>query len=181
MNILILNHLGTDLRMLVWEGYPAEYLVGSDINAHFIDCGYDLFRDRNNCKITFFVGDVFDPEPSAKYRHRAAVVNAGSVIHLLNSIESIREFVRRIANLLRPGGIFVGSHMGADHTISVFREDYNVSKQYASAQDLQKILEDENFTNVEITSQPRKPQKGLVVKGFQPMWMQFCAVYNPSQ
>lgn len=167
--------------MLAWEGYPAEYLVGSDINGHFIDCGYDLFRDRDNCKITFFVGDVFDPEPSSRYHHRTVVVNAGSVIHLLNSAGSIREFVERIANLLRPGGMFVGSHMGADRSISVFREDYNVSKQYLSAEDFREILEQEHFTDIEIRSHRREPHAEIKDKGFQPMWIQFCAVYKPPQ
>ncbi|KAF3904202.1 hypothetical protein ABW21_db0200942 [Orbilia brochopaga] len=49
-----------DLRALVHAGVPSENLYGADLRSTFIELSYDLFRDKDTLKSTFFHGDVFD-------------------------------------------------------------------------------------------------------------------------
>jgi hypothetical protein len=72
--------VGTDVRKLVYDGYPAENVFACDIRHEFIDIGYELFNDKDQCKIHFFQSDVFeiplDPLPSA------GAGDLGNVAHL---------------------------------------------------------------------------------------------------
>lgn len=56
--------MGTDVRKLVADGYPADHVIACDLRATFIDLGLDkLYRDRGTSQITFFAGDIFDFTP----------------------------------------------------------------------------------------------------------------------
>lgn len=59
--------VGTDVRKLVADGYPADHVIACDLRATFIDLGLDkLYRDRGTCPITFFAGDIFDFTPQTR-------------------------------------------------------------------------------------------------------------------
>ena len=51
--------MGSEVRKLVFGGYPATNVLASDIRQEFIDLGYDLYEDRQTCGIRFFQDDLF--------------------------------------------------------------------------------------------------------------------------
>ncbi|KAL9591365.1 MAG: hypothetical protein Q9179_007798 [Wetmoreana sp. 5 TL-2023] len=54
--------LGQDIRKLVVDGAASENLYGLDIEPHFIDLGYELFRDRRTLKSRFTIADLLTSE-----------------------------------------------------------------------------------------------------------------------
>lgn len=57
--------VGTDVRKLVLDGYPAENIIACDLRQEFIDAGHKLFRDdAQTCKITFLATDIFNLTPT---------------------------------------------------------------------------------------------------------------------
>ncbi|KAG0172164.1 hypothetical protein DFQ28_011447 [Apophysomyces sp. BC1034] len=171
---------GIDLRQLMLDGYPAEYLVGTDISRHYIDCGYDLCRDdQESLPIQFVVSNVFDStfvDTMSAYHHQTAVVYAGSLIHLFHSSDLLRQFLQRVKWLLRPGGLLVGAHVASDHNVCVRRGSRGY-KQYIGLIELQHVLESEGFTDFEMQMDERLLQddepKDLIA-----FWLSFCAVYR---
>lgn len=58
--------MGTDVRKLVLDGYPAANVAGCDLRSTFMDMGKnDLFLDADRCEITFFTADIFDVSPNS--------------------------------------------------------------------------------------------------------------------
>ncbi|PIL27558.1 hypothetical protein GSI_10709 [Ganoderma sinense ZZ0214-1] len=53
-------HMGTDVRKLVCDGYPASNVVGCDLRPQYFDFGYELFGDADTCPIRFFADNIFD-------------------------------------------------------------------------------------------------------------------------
>ncbi len=52
--------LGQDIRKLVADGAPSQNIYGVELEAPFIELGYDLFRDRATLQAQFMAGDIFD-------------------------------------------------------------------------------------------------------------------------
>ncbi|KAI1798158.1 hypothetical protein LXA43DRAFT_968581 [Ganoderma leucocontextum] len=53
-------HMGTDVRKLVSDGYPASNIIGCDLRPQYFAFGYELFGDADRCPIRFFAGNIFD-------------------------------------------------------------------------------------------------------------------------
>ncbi|KAH7922533.1 hypothetical protein BV22DRAFT_1113820 [Leucogyrophana mollusca] len=126
--------MGTDVRKLVADGYPAQNVLGTDLRRDYIDLGYELYRDNDNssCGIRFFAGDIFDvpldsgissdaptplPEVTslAQLHHRVTHVYAGALFHLFD--ESTQYAIAlRLAGLLDLHGevekVIFGRHSG---------------------------------------------------------------------
>lgn len=67
---------GHDIRALVTDGAPAENLCGAEINATFLDLGFELFRDHESLKSSFYTANIFDEndklrEEIGRVRHDA--------------------------------------------------------------------------------------------------------------
>jgi hypothetical protein len=52
--------VGTDVRKLVYDGYPSSRVLGCDLRQSFINEGYELYGDRETCPIRFFTDDIFE-------------------------------------------------------------------------------------------------------------------------
>ncbi|KAH8116495.1 hypothetical protein DFH11DRAFT_1214818, partial [Phellopilus nigrolimitatus] len=70
--------MGTDVRKLVLDGYPAARVAGCDLRHTFVDAGHALFANRDTCRTAFFTSDIFtldlaNPDP------RAATPRPGAV------------------------------------------------------------------------------------------------------
>ncbi|OJJ70222.1 hypothetical protein ASPBRDRAFT_129693, partial [Aspergillus brasiliensis CBS 101740] len=75
--------LGQEIRRLVYDGAPAESIVGLDISDVFIDLGFDLFKDRTTLKSTFLVEDLLRPSPKLdQFTGRIHLINSGYFLHL---------------------------------------------------------------------------------------------------
>ncbi|KAI9009315.1 hypothetical protein CLU79DRAFT_839948 [Phycomyces nitens] len=180
-----------DLRKLMLDGYPARSLVGVDLSARYIECGYELCRDKDKLPIQFLTGDIFDEgflslkEPNNNnlntYRNKAGVVHAGSVIHLFHSVQHISQFLQRVCCILSDGGLFVGAHVASNRTTSIYRPSRGHTKQYIGIDTFRSLLEAHNFTNIEIQTSPRQSlEEEEEVDDITIFWVAFSAVYNPS-
>lgn len=123
--------MGTDVRKLVWDGYPANNVMGCDLRQEFIDYGYKLYQDKDSCAIHFFPSDIFDvpyPFPADQAPTSVDVANVkdlsqlhGAVTHcytgaLFHLFDEPTQYALalRVATLLKrvPGAVVFGRHQG---------------------------------------------------------------------
>ncbi|KAI8086237.1 S-adenosyl-L-methionine-dependent methyltransferase [Halteromyces radiatus] len=178
---------GTDLRQLYLDGYPKDYLVGIDTSSHYIDCGYDLFRDRSQCPIIFMIGDIFNDE--LLNEKQWMVVMAGSVIHLFQDMDQVERFVKRMTQLLQSGGLFVGAHVSMLHTGTVSRQVNGQTKNkfYIGQDDFHVILTRYGFKEIQFETEQRIPEEEeeeeedtcLLDSIHHLFWLSFSAIYSP--
>ncbi|KAL7284160.1 hypothetical protein ACG7TL_001441 [Trametes sanguinea] len=135
--------MGTDVRKLVYDGYPAEHVFGCDLRPEFIELGYELFGDADRCPIRFFTSNVFDlpktTEPASsnvsvsdpstvndliQLRGALTHIYTGALFHLFTE-EVQYSLALRLVTLLRrsPGAIVFGRHQG-------LREEGVINDQY---------------------------------------------------
>ena len=122
--------MGTDVRKLAADGYPASNIYACDLRQDFIDCGHELYQDVSTCKIHFFASDIFkmpttpdvsqDPESTgevARFGQLAGRVThcyTGAVFHLFDEYTQY-VLATRIAGLVKhaSGTIIFGRHGGS--------------------------------------------------------------------
>ncbi|KAI0360631.1 hypothetical protein OH77DRAFT_1418615 [Trametes cingulata] len=122
--------MGTDVRKLVYDGYPASQVLGCDLRPEYIQLGYELFGDADKCRIRFFTSDVFklpttaEPTDStaalpasvndlAQLRGALTHIYTGALFHLFDKDTQYGLAVRLITLLKRqPGAIVFGRHQG---------------------------------------------------------------------
>ncbi|OCH85050.1 hypothetical protein OBBRIDRAFT_798569 [Obba rivulosa] len=120
---------GTDVRKLVYDGYPGLNVFGVDLRLEFIDLGYKLFGDAESCPIHFFTADIFgapvnfDPTPVAPPSHlvksldqlKASVnhIYTGALFHLFDEPTQYSIALRLLTLLRRKkGAVIFGRHQG---------------------------------------------------------------------
>jgi SAM-dependent methyltransferase len=105
--------LGQDLRVLLAAGIPGRKLYGADLEAPFVDAGYELFGDRETSGLTFLIADFFDDSKWKPLEHQIDIINVGSFLHLW-PLEKQVEACKRIVALLvpRPGSLVMGRQVG---------------------------------------------------------------------
>lgn len=124
--------VGTDVRKLVADGYPAAHVMGCDLRAEFIDYGHQLYQDTAHCPIHFFASDIFEvPHPfpadaappavddlahvTDLKQLRGAVTHfyTGALFHLFDEPTQYALALRVAALLKRvPGAVVFGRHQG---------------------------------------------------------------------
>ncbi|EJF63731.1 hypothetical protein DICSQDRAFT_167780 [Dichomitus squalens LYAD-421 SS1] len=162
-------HMGTDLRKLVYDGYPASNVVGCDLRQEYFDFGYELFGDRDRCPIRFFAGNIFDlPDVAAhtavvqethppnlasvdnlsQLRGNLTHIYTGALFHLFNE-ETQYQLAIRLALLLKrtPGAIVFGRHHGLEHAGKV--DDHLGRDRYAHSETSWPALWKKVFIEVE--------------------------------
>jgi SAM-dependent methyltransferase len=129
--------VGQVLRQLAFEGVDTSRLYGTDIESHFVDIGYDLFKDRGSLKATFVIGDVLKDGVDGKGDERLhplsgkmSMVHVSRFFHLFGWDVQV-EAARRIVQFLRPDdpdAMIFGLHVG---TIEPgLREEQKGSKRF---------------------------------------------------
>lgn len=106
---------GQDLRKLAHDAGTSSRLIGCDIEAPFLDLGYDLFLDRGQLEAAFLPGNVFSQDFLAQYRGKVDIIYLGSFLHLFTEAQQ-RAVVAQIGRLLRPDKdcIVFGRQLGAE-------------------------------------------------------------------
>lgn len=121
--------MGTDVRKLVYDGYPATSVLGCDLRQDYIDLGYKLYGDKETSQIYFFTSDIFDLPPSfnnavvhgndAKITTLSQLLDSlthvytGALFHLFDESTQYAIALRLAALLKRePGAIIFGRHQG---------------------------------------------------------------------
>lgn len=126
--------VGTDVRRLVYDGYPAKNVLATDLRQSFIGEGYELYRDSETSKIRFFTSNVFDiptpslPAPSepsdtpfsqvAKLddlQNQVTHMYMALLFHLFDEASQY-EIAIKVGTLLKrsSGAIIFGRHQGAE-------------------------------------------------------------------
>ncbi|KAK6538452.1 hypothetical protein TWF694_010037 [Orbilia ellipsospora] len=116
-----------DLRALVYAGVPSENLYGADLQSGFIELSYDLFKDQDTLKSTFFTGDIFDlstfkpakgdtsdPELFHKLMGQFEILSARSFLHLFNQeleFKAACNMVKMVSE--KKGSIIMGRQSGS--------------------------------------------------------------------
>ncbi|KAK3325921.1 hypothetical protein B0H66DRAFT_616655 [Apodospora peruviana] len=92
--------LGQDIRKLVFDGAPAENLVGLELRQGYINLGYDLFRDRSKLGAKMLQGDfVNDSLDDKEIWGRFDIVNFSMVLHVFSWEDQVRLLERGIKAL----------------------------------------------------------------------------------
>lgn len=97
---------GQVIRQLIYDGVPSERLYGTDLQAGFLDLGYDLFRDRDpgKSKATYIAGDMLKEEETEldKLNGKIDVIYAQYFFHLFERDDQVKA-AKRMVRFLRPG------------------------------------------------------------------------------
>ncbi|KAJ3516544.1 hypothetical protein NLJ89_g1049 [Agrocybe chaxingu] len=125
---------GNDARKAVVDGWPAKYVVASDLRQSFWDYGHELFKSTpESFPATFFAGDAFDdnflaktqlPPPSEprpdlrvitslnSLRGKISVVHASSFFHIFSEERQL-DLACRLASLILSGkgSVILGQHI----------------------------------------------------------------------
>ncbi len=131
--LIVASQVGTDVRKLVRDGYPASQVLGCDLRPEYIQLGHELFGDAATCPIRFFTSNVFDlplpsesnadsmpapPDPAAvsdlpQLRGALTHIYTGALFHLFDEETQDGLAVRLVALLKRrPGAVIFGRHAG---------------------------------------------------------------------
>ncbi|KAI0295846.1 hypothetical protein B0F90DRAFT_1748903, partial [Multifurca ochricompacta] len=79
--------IGTDVRKLVIDGYPASQVLGIDLRPEFLTLGHKLYGDAESCRIHFLAADIFALSkpliaPRAPSSEATPYIHAGSLFHI---------------------------------------------------------------------------------------------------
>ncbi|KAI0693936.1 hypothetical protein C8T65DRAFT_667456 [Cerioporus squamosus] len=161
--------MGTDVRKLAYDGYPASHILGCDLREEYIELGYTLFRDKETCPIRFFASNVFDLPASppatgpdtSKALDIATVsdlsqlygslthIYTGALFHLFDK-ESQYGLALRLARLLKhePGAVIFGRHQGLEN--EAYIEDHiGRNRRYGHSERSWPVLWKDVFAEVE--------------------------------
>ncbi|GJE92394.1 S-adenosyl-L-methionine-dependent methyltransferase [Phanerochaete sordida] len=140
--------MGTDVRKLVADGYPAARVLGCDLRAEFPALGHKLFGDADSCGIHFFADDIF-AVPDALPAHDAAgpldvaaVTDlkqlyghvdhfyAGALFHLFDEATQ-HALALRVARIVKhtPGTVVFGRHQGLEQA-GYIEDGWSSRKRY---------------------------------------------------
>ena len=109
--------LGQDVRQMITDGVPDHLVYGVELEAGFIDLGYDLFLDRETLKSQFISADVLEksgPDPKlTAWDGKMDIIYNGRFLHCFGREDGMAVAVR-MAKLLRnrAGSVIVGECLG---------------------------------------------------------------------
>jgi len=123
--------MGTDVRKLVYDGYPAPNVLGSDLRQTYINDGHELYQDKDTCKIRFFTADAFDISARPTYasnsvplskvtalgelQNRVTHMYTALLFHLFDEASQYKLAIR-VGSLLKrqSGAMIFGRHQGQE-------------------------------------------------------------------
>ncbi|KAI2463316.1 hypothetical protein F4781DRAFT_440660 [Annulohypoxylon bovei var. microspora] len=135
--------LGQDIRKFVYDGAPADNLIGVDVESRFHDLGYKLFKDRETLKARLVTGDVFDDNFLAEFRGKIDIIFVGSFLHLFTYEQQVK-IMAHVTKLLRnqKGSMIFGRHMATAKTGGTFNTNaIGWSLYYHSPETISQLLD----------------------------------------
>ncbi|PYH40505.1 class I SAM-dependent methyltransferase [Aspergillus saccharolyticus JOP 1030-1] len=106
--------LGQNIRRLIYDGAPADRLIGLDLFPEYISLGYRLFKDEATLPSRFLVQNFFEDTPSMQQiAGKIKAINSGYFMHLW-SWDMQLNVAKRIIQVMAPekGAIARGVHFG---------------------------------------------------------------------
>ena len=110
--------LGTVVRLLASQGVPSDRLYGTDLQAGFLDLGYELFGDRGWSLATYVAGDMLDESDDARLDDvlggKVDIIYASAFFHLFEREGQLKAAVRMVGFLRSeaPGAMIFGQNQG---------------------------------------------------------------------
>ncbi|PLB41650.1 uncharacterized protein BDW47DRAFT_122685 [Aspergillus candidus] len=105
--------VGQDIRRMVYDGAPSENLCGLDPHRGLAELGYELFRDEDEMRSSFIVGDFMRDGlvDSLLEEGKFRVINAGYFLHVWDWKSQV-ELVKRMLKVLpgMKGDLIVGAN-----------------------------------------------------------------------
>jgi SAM-dependent methyltransferase len=98
---------GDNVRQLIRDGFPQEWITAFDINWASINLGFDLYRDREEISDLFVVSETF-PFGSAEFD----TIYSASVFHVIADDAEFGAYLANAWSALKPGGVLFGSTLG---------------------------------------------------------------------
>ncbi|KAH9925732.1 uncharacterized protein B0H18DRAFT_876948 [Fomitopsis serialis] len=159
--------MGTDVRKLVHDGYPAASVLGCDLRQEYIDLGYKLYRDQESSSIRFFTSDIFDvplsfTQPATRLEGLAGTkiaslsqligslthIYIGAVFHLFDEATQYA-IALRLATLLKRerGAVIFGRHRGLEQEGMI--DDHLGRTRYGHSERSWPVLWKKVFTEAE--------------------------------
>ncbi|KAI0881674.1 uncharacterized protein GGS22DRAFT_54861 [Annulohypoxylon maeteangense] len=161
--------LGQDIRKYVYDGAPADNLIGVDVESRFHDLGYELFKDRDTLKARLVTGDVFEDDFLSEFRGKIDIIFVGSFLHLFTYEQQIK-IMAHVTKLLknRKGSMIFGRHMATAQAGGAFNTSATGwSLYYHSPETINQLLESssEGKWDVETKLIPYSTASTVVEKG----------------
>ncbi|KAI1457494.1 hypothetical protein F4805DRAFT_467338 [Annulohypoxylon moriforme] len=108
--------VGQDIRKLVADGAPSQNIHGIELNAPFIDLGYDLFRDRETLRAQLAQGDALDLSDDSVFAKLAGTIDyihLGLIFHVFD-LDKQRLLLENCLRALKPeaGTLILGEAVG---------------------------------------------------------------------
>ncbi|KAI0009071.1 hypothetical protein F4779DRAFT_628084 [Xylariaceae sp. FL0662B] len=107
---------GQELRKLAFDGAPPKTLYGLDLEAPFIEMGFEFFQDRAKMAgATFLSGDLLDPTQQwPELKGKIDYIFANSLLHLFSRPVQIK-LACQLAMFTRnrPGSLIIGRQVGS--------------------------------------------------------------------
>ncbi|KAH8658017.1 hypothetical protein BX600DRAFT_514542 [Xylariales sp. PMI_506] len=147
--------MAQDLRQLAFDGVPSENLYGAEIEAPFMDLGYDLFKDKDTFRAHFTQANILDtvrpptnPESTLHSLLGAMdFVHLGMVLHVF-SLEEQQLALERCIELLKPEkgvmivGQAVGHVSGTSHASRTHHDSHSFKHSDETFRQLWKAIEE---------------------------------------
>jgi ubiquinone/menaquinone biosynthesis C-methylase UbiE len=155
---------GDDIRALIKDGYPRSRIKGFDIDWNSINIGFDLYRDREPMQGIFVVSTKL-PFSDESFD----IVYSGSVLHTIEDRHAISLYLTDACRVLRDGGVFFGSTLGAEDNAHVPSDE--VRRTLLTEEELRHSMEQMCFTHIEIVktdnTSPANPRCRLWLDGIK--------------
>ncbi|KAL0956041.1 hypothetical protein HGRIS_002213 [Hohenbuehelia grisea] len=122
--------LGTDVRKAAVDGWPIEYIIGSDLRRGYWVLGHELFNTvPESFPATFLEGDLLEAVETTDGKPQsdllpaylsevileggASVIHASALFHLFNEQQQRLAAARLLRTLsCKPGSMILGAHVG---------------------------------------------------------------------
>ncbi|GAB4818868.1 hypothetical protein N2152v2_005914 [Parachlorella kessleri] len=178
--------VGTDVRALRADGIAAEQLLALDVTSDFWNAGLQLFRDADHPPCTAVFGDITSSDfllsspappvsiPSSGPAFAATrgngmghlmgavqVASCTAVLHVLPE-DGVSKLLSKVLLLLRPGGLLLGSAVGA-HTPGEWEVAYRPGQRryLHSVDSLRQLLQRTGYENVEVEVAQRDSEDAM--------------------
>ncbi|KAJ5606344.1 hypothetical protein N7510_009125 [Penicillium lagena] len=106
---------GQDIRKLIFDGVPADQLLGCDYERSLLEVGFALFHDKDTMFNRFIDADFFD-DHGKLFQHKQTfdIIHIAMFLHLMNRHTQLLA-IDRIFSLIskKPGSLIMGSQIGS--------------------------------------------------------------------
>jgi len=143
---------GTDVRKLILDGWPKEDITAVDIEPGYWQFGMDMYSDKEKLNVPTIWSDLTkdDFNSDKKLSGSFDFIYTGAVLHCLTEDQAVG-FVKNIKEILKSGGVYFGSTLGAVQPMPWSRTLDKSQRRYLHSQEtLQHLFEEAAYVDVQV-------------------------------